>query len=223
MLKQQIEGVTRESIALKNRIVIEIHTASFRINARLHASSRHCSTRLPTGRPTRAPPRPMSRSINAIRPGMATIPERHAVVRVSSPHSRRGALWDAYRKHFGKDGDPVLVWQAATRDMNPVGAAELTSISPSCRRPGARRRPNIMAQFRSDLETFVLREAVEACVSVGVRERPPQPFVSYTRFCRSERRQRRQLCAVYRPQGPRQANCRGRRATRAISQDWRRR
>ena len=29
MLKQQIEGVTRESIALKNRIVVEIHTASF--------------------------------------------------------------------------------------------------------------------------------------------------------------------------------------------------
>jgi hypothetical protein len=24
----------------------------------------------------------------------------------SSPHARRGALWEAYRKHFGQDGDP---------------------------------------------------------------------------------------------------------------------
>jgi hypothetical protein len=30
MLKRQIEGVTQESITLKNRVVIEIHTASFR-------------------------------------------------------------------------------------------------------------------------------------------------------------------------------------------------
>jgi hypothetical protein len=31
----------------------------------------------------------------------------------------RGALWDAHRRHFGQDGDPVLVWQAPTRVMNP--------------------------------------------------------------------------------------------------------
>ena len=30
----------------------------------------------------------------------------------------KGALWDAHRRHFGQDGDEVLVWQAATRDMN---------------------------------------------------------------------------------------------------------
>jgi hypothetical protein len=29
-----------------------------------------------------------------------------------------GALWDAYRKHFGKDS-PVLIWKAPTRTMNP--------------------------------------------------------------------------------------------------------
>ena len=29
------------------------------------------------------------------------------------------------------------------------------------------------AEFRTDVETFVAREAVEACVALGVRERPP--------------------------------------------------
>jgi hypothetical protein len=45
-----------------------------------------------------------------------------------------------------------------------------------------RAQAEYLAQFRSDLEAFVLREAAEACVSVGVRERPPQPFISYTGF-----------------------------------------
>ena len=98
----------------------------------------------------------------------------------SSPHSRRGALWDAYRKHYGKDGGPVLVWQAATRDMNP--SVPQSFVDAHLADDPARGQAEYMAQFRSDLETFVLREAVEACVSVGVRERPPQPFVSYTGF-----------------------------------------
>ena len=55
--------------------------------------------------------------IKAIRPGMATIPGAMLLC-ASSPHARRGALWEAHRKHFGQDGDPVLVWQAATRAMN---------------------------------------------------------------------------------------------------------
>jgi hypothetical protein len=37
----------------------------------------------------------------------------------SSPYARRGALWDAHRRHYGQDGDEVLVWQADTRSMNP--------------------------------------------------------------------------------------------------------
>ena len=38
------------------------------------------------------------------------------------------------------------------------------------------------AEFRSDIESFVSREAVEACVAVGVRERAPMSEVHYTAF-----------------------------------------
>ena len=40
------------------------------------------------------------------------------MLRASSPYARKGALWDAHRRHFAKDGDPMLVWQAPTRVMN---------------------------------------------------------------------------------------------------------
>src|SRR5438309_1660243 len=39
--------------------------------------------------------------INAIKPGMATIPGSMLLC-ANSPHARRGALWEAYRKHFGQ-------------------------------------------------------------------------------------------------------------------------
>lgn len=55
--------------------------------------------------------------INAIRPGMLQFPNAMLLC-ASSPYARKGALWDAHRKHFGKDNDPILVWQAATRTMN---------------------------------------------------------------------------------------------------------
>ena len=38
----------------------------------------------------------------------------------SSPHSRRGELWSNYRRSFGRENAPALVWRAETRMMNPT-------------------------------------------------------------------------------------------------------
>ena len=37
----------------------------------------------------------------------------------SSPYAKRGVLWDAYRRHYGKDAATTLVWKAPTRVMHP--------------------------------------------------------------------------------------------------------
>jgi hypothetical protein len=49
---------------------------------------------------------------------MSTIPDA-VLLCASSPYARRGALWNAHSRHYGQDGDHVLVWQADTRSMNP--------------------------------------------------------------------------------------------------------
>jgi hypothetical protein len=36
-------------------------------------------------------------------------------------------LWDAYRKHFGKDGDPILIWQADTAQQGAAVFEKLRS------------------------------------------------------------------------------------------------
>jgi hypothetical protein len=78
----------------------------------------------------------------------------------SSPRARRGALWDAHRKHFAKNGDPVLVWQAATRDMH--AAVQQSLIDQQLADDPVRAAAEWQAQFRSDSQALVLREAVEA-------------------------------------------------------------
>jgi hypothetical protein len=110
---------------------------------------------------------------------MATIPGA-MLLAASSPYARRGELFNAHRKHFGKDGDPILVWQAATRTMNPT--VPQSFIDAAVERDPASASAEFGAQFRSDIEQLLTREAVEACVSVGTFERPRQPKLRYVAF-----------------------------------------
>jgi hypothetical protein len=64
-------------------------------------------------------PRALDALSGAVAPGMATVPGS-LLLCISSPYARRGALWKAYRDHFGQDADPILVWQADTHAMNPT-------------------------------------------------------------------------------------------------------
>ena len=117
--------------------------------------------------------------INSIRPGMATIPESVLLV-ASSPHAQRGALWDAHRQFYGHDDPDVLVWQATTRDMNQT--VPQAWIDQQLARDPARVAADYLAQFRSDLEGFISRDAVMACVVPGLRERPPDKRVRHHAF-----------------------------------------
>src|SRR5438094_194207 len=98
----------------------------------------------------------------------------------SSPHARKGALWSAYSKHFGKDNDEVLVWQASTRDMN--ASVRQSYIDMHVAEDPSRASAEYMAQFRTDIESFMNREAVEACIAYDVRERAPMQAVRYYAF-----------------------------------------
>ena len=123
---------------------------------------------------------PDTEIVNAIKPGMATIPGAMLLC-ASSPHARRGALWDAYRRHFGKEGDEVLVWQADTRSMNAMVPQRY--IDQHVAEDPARAAAEYGAQFRVDIDSFVSREVIDAAVVVARRELPPIDGVHYTAFC----------------------------------------
>jgi len=177
LLAPKIERETAEILDLDNGVSIEICTASYRSTRGYTLVAALCDeiARWPTDDSAN----PDYDILDAIRPGMATVPGAMLLC-ASSPHARRGAMWDAHRKHYGRDGDPVLVWQADTRAMNPGVPQRL--IDEAYERDPAWAASEYGASFRSDLEAFVSREAVEACVAFGVRERAPMQGMRYHGF-----------------------------------------
>ena len=92
-----------------------------------------------------------------------------------------GALWETYKKHYGPDGDPtILMAQGSTRDFNPELPQSI--IDKAMDRDPAAAAAEYMAQFKIDVEGFITREAVEDCVTLGVRERQPERKHGYICF-----------------------------------------
>ena len=109
---------------------------------------------------------------------MASIPGS-VLLCASSPYARRGALWEAFKRHWAKVDGP-LVWRATTRDMNPTIRQSI--IDRALERDHASASAEYLAEFRRDIEAFVSLEAVEACVSAGVLERPRVSGKAYSAF-----------------------------------------
>jgi hypothetical protein len=178
LLESLIERSGQEFIDLTNSVTIEIQTASFR-TTRGYSVIAALADELAFWRSDEGSAYPDSEIIAALKPAMATIPGSMLLC-ASSPYARRGVLWDAYRKHFGKDGDPVLVWKAPTRAMNPTVPEEI--IAEAYEADPASANAEYGAEFRSDVETFVSIEVVQGVLMHGRLELPPGPGI-YHAFC----------------------------------------
>jgi hypothetical protein len=169
--------VRKDSIELSNGVVIEVITASIAA---------------PRGRPyalaiiEEAAFLPNDDSANpdvellrAVRPALARVPGSLLVV-VSSPYARKGVLWSAWQRyHDQPDGDVVFV-QAATLELNPTFDAG--AVAHAYEEDPASAAAEYGAQFRSDVETFISREAIDAVVVPGRLELPHVAGFSYGGF-----------------------------------------
>jgi hypothetical protein len=178
MLAQLVESESQESLDLSNKITIEVHTASFR-TTRGYTIVAALLDELAFWPTDENSAEPDVEVINAIKPGMATIPGAMLLC-ASSPYARRGSLWTAHQKHYGKDNDPILVWQAATRTMNPTVPRSV--IDEALADDPASAGAEYGGIFRTDRERLVMREIIETCTSIGVYERAPVRSIFYSAF-----------------------------------------
>jgi hypothetical protein len=163
-----VEARTADSVSLSTRVDIECSAASFRtirggtaigILADEVAFWRNENTANPD-----------TEILNAARPMLATT--GGPLIAISSPYSRKGELFAAWRRYFGPDGDPkIVVAHAPSRTMNP-GLSEKVIARAFDRDPVAA-AAEYGAQFRTDVESFVSREAIEAATVPGRLELPP--------------------------------------------------
>jgi hypothetical protein len=166
MLARMIERETADTFDLTNRISIEIQAASFRSTRGYTLVAALCDE-IAFWRSDESA-NPDTEILAAIRPATATIPGAMLLC-ASSPYARRGALWDAYRKHYGKDS-PVLIWKAPTRTMNP--SVPQSVIDAALEADPSSANAEYGAEFRTDVESFISREIVDAAVIIGRHELP---------------------------------------------------
>jgi hypothetical protein len=178
ILRQLIQSRTQRTLRLTNKIDIEVRAADFRRlrgptfiaviadESAFWLSSENSSN-------------PDTEILSAVRPGLATT--GGPLIMISSPYARKGELWRTYQKHFGPKGDPlILVAQGASRTFNPTLPGSV--VTRALERDEAAARAEYLAEFRRDIEAFVSLEAVQACVSKGIFERPYDPAKSYLAF-----------------------------------------
>jgi len=177
LLAGLIERETLDAIELRNGVNIEVATASYKtIRGRTVLAAIADELAFWSDETSQNPDVEI---INALKPAMATIPGAR-LLKASSPYARRGILWNDYRKHYGVDDSRTLVWKASTREMNP--GVPQSFIDEQYADDPASAAAEYGGEFRTDVEAFLSREAVEAVVPRGRLELPPISGVRYVAF-----------------------------------------
>jgi hypothetical protein len=167
-----------DEIVLRNNIVIEIQTASFR-SVRGYTVIAALLDEISFFRSDEEAANPDSEILSALRPAMATIPGA-MLLAASSPYSKRGELYNNYRRYYGQENAPVLVWKAPTRVMNPTVPEKV--IDDAIERDPDSAQSEYLAEFRDDISSFISREVVEALVQPGRYELSPRDDLIYSAF-----------------------------------------
>jgi hypothetical protein len=177
MLTRLIENERAESFDLSTRVTIEIATCSFR-TVRGYTLAAVLADELAFWRSDDSAS-PDVEVLNAVRPGMITIPNAMLLC-ASSPYARRGALWDTFQKYHGVEDSEILVWQAATRVMNPTVSERSSPTS------WKRITPTPLRNISRYLEPTVRHSSafriVRACIEPGTYERAPESRHAYFAF-----------------------------------------
>ncbi len=177
-LEGLVEGQTADTLTLASGVDIEVRPASYRTIRGVTSVAAICDEIAYWRSDDSA--NPDREILKALRPSLATT--GGPLVAISSPYAKRGELYATFKRHFGPDGHrAILVAKAPSRTMNP-------SLSPKVVERAYEEDPDSAAaeygaEFRSDIEQFISREAVEACVATGVRARAPVCGVRYVGFC----------------------------------------
>lgn len=166
LLRAMVQSQKAGTLRLSNGVRLEVHTSSFKrtrgytlccVIADEIAFWQDADSRNPAGE-----------VLNAVRPGLLTI-KNSLLLCISSPYSRRGVLYESWKKHWGQDGARVLYWRASTQEMNPSADAE--EIAEAYAEDPARARAEYGGEFRADLESLFTVELVESLIERGAYER----------------------------------------------------
>jgi len=175
-LRSLVKNRTQDTIELANRVSIEVRPCNFK-TLRGPTYIAIVADEVAFWFTSTDFANPDIEVLAAVRPGLLTT--RGPLMMVSSAYAMHGELYDAFKKYYGPAGSPsILVAHGTSRDLNPL--LPQAEIDRELERDPVRNRAEYLSEFRSDVEGFIPREAVEACVG-DYRELEPRPGIIY--FC----------------------------------------
>jgi hypothetical protein len=174
-----IERETMDTLELSNGVSIEIMAADFR-TLRSYTTVAVLLDEVAFWQNAEGSSNPDSEIIKALTPSMATIPGAMMLC-ASSPYAKRGVLFDAFREHYGRDGDDVLFWRAPTRIMNP--SVPESFIASEFAKDPVSAASEYGAEFRDDISSFIPAEIIDAAILKGKAVLEPRPDLAYHAFC----------------------------------------
>jgi hypothetical protein len=178
-LASLIEGETSDTLRLSTSVDIECRPASFRTIRGVTAIGFICDE-VGFWYSAEQARNPDHEIFAAARPALATL--GGPLIVVSSPHGKRGELWNAFKRDFGVDGDPkVLVVNASSRRMNPLLPQSV--VDRAFERDALAASSEFGGQFRTDVSGFLDFQLVDASVDRGIVVRPPRKGVDYRSAC----------------------------------------
>lgn len=181
-IKPYVHRILRDTIELKNGLNCEVHTASYR-TLRGYTIIAAVLDEVAFWRDESTSENPDSAILDALRPGMSTVPDA-LLLAISSPYARKGEVWTTYDRYYGQDDPHIVVWNCDTRSLNPVVAERVIARAfeedpvSAASEYGADGR----VVFRQDVEAFLDAEAIRAVTVPDRRELPPRPGTRYVGF-----------------------------------------
>ena len=116
--------------------------------------------------------------IRAIKPALLTTKGR--LIGVSTKYAPRGWAYGQWKRHWGNDNSRTLVWDAASRVMNPLLSEQ--DIQDEIDDDPEAARAEYLNQWREDVAIFLPREVIESVVVQGRKELLPRQGIRYAGF-----------------------------------------
>lgn len=173
IIKAEVANETLETITFAHRVNLEVHTTSFR-STRGYSYACVICDELAFYRDDLSA-NPDVELIRAVRPGLANLGGR--LIGLSSPHSRRGHLFNMWQQHYGKDSDDVLVIQAGGPTLNPTISSAV--IERARAEDPVAARSEWGAEFREDISAFLTDELIDAAMPGRLKRGPRLSSVAF--------------------------------------------
>lgn len=175
ILKPYVSRILAEEIEMKNGLTISIHVCSYRSirGRRILACVADEVTFW-----TREISDPQE-VIRALKPALFENPDS-LLLAISTVYARYGITFDVFAEGYGKDEKDRVIFKAGTADLNPCYPAEVIEAELAADPAGA--SAEYLSEFRSDRESYLSGDVIDAAIVPDRFELEPQKKIQYRAF-----------------------------------------